>query len=207
MEKKTTGKNSWIRLFDETLAAIEVGVNDRMYSLDEALDLMNSSVSSDARKVAGKSISKEFDKRINLFTFITNTLIKDKEIEDRWRNYPEVDTSRHLSNYIEPEVVDSLFLSVKEFYPRISHRYYELKRKWMGQEKLNFWDRNAPLGFAKEKEWTWNNAKELVLSAYSDFSPELADIGKLFFENDWIDASPRNGKSSGAFSHPTVLLV
>ena len=204
MEKKTTGKNAWVRLFDETLASIEIKKNEKFYNLDKALDLMASSHDEKLRKSFGVSISKEFDKRIDLFTFITNTMIKDKEIEDRWRNFSEVDSSRHVSNHIQPEVVECLFASVKEFYPRISHRYYNKKREWIGKSKLNFWDRSVNLGFAKERVWSWNEAKEFVLAAFEEFSPTLANIGKLFFQNDWIDAVPRKGKMSGAFSHQTV---
>ena len=115
-----------------------------------------------------------------------------------------MDSSRHVSNFIEPEIVYSLFKSVKEFYPRISHRYYNLKRNWMGKDKLNFWDRNAPLNFAGEKNWLWKEAKDFVLNAFYEFSPKLGEIGSLFFQNNWIDALPREGKMSGAFSHQTI---
>ncbi|PPR76025.1 MAG: Oligoendopeptidase F, plasmid, partial [Alphaproteobacteria bacterium MarineAlpha2_Bin1] len=204
IEKRSTGKNSWVRLFDETIASIFVEVNNEKYSLDKALDLMSSSSDSNQRKKFGLSISEEFNKKEDLLGFILNTIVKDKEIEDRWRGFPKVDSSRHISNFIEPEIVDSLFMSVKEFYPRISHRYYNLKREYMGKEKLSFWDRNAPLGFAEETKWQWKDAKEFVLTSFSEFSPKLGEIGNLFFQNDWIDALPRLGKISGAFSHQTV---
>ncbi len=204
LEKKISGRDSWVRLFDETLASMEINIRDKVYTLDNALDLLSGSSDEYVRREAAESISDEFEKKINLFTYVTNTLIKDKEIEDRWRNLPSVDASRHLSNFIEPEVVESLFNAVKKFYPRISHRYYHLKKKWMKKDKLNFWDRNAALNFSKEKNWTWGQARELVLESYFDFSPTLADIGKSFFTNEWIDALPKNGKVSGAFSHPTI---
>ncbi|MBL41541.1 MAG: oligoendopeptidase F [Rhodospirillaceae bacterium] len=204
IEKKSTGKNSWIRLFDETIASIFVTVDSEKYSLDRALDLMSSSSKRELRKQFGLSLSNEFNKKEDLLAFILNTIVKDKEIEDRWRGFTNVDSSRHISNFIEPEIVDSLFTSVKEFYPRISHRYYNLKRELLGFEKLNFWDRNAPLNFAEDTKWKWKDAKEFVLSAFFDFSPKLGEIANLFFQNEWIDALPRKGKTSGAFSHQTI---
>src|SRR5690606_38844744 len=140
-------------------------------------------------------------------TLITNTLAKDKEISDRWRNFEDVADSRHLANRVEREVVDALVTAVKDAYPRISHRYYAMKAKWLGMDKLNHWDRNAPLPETPQAIIPWDEAKDTVLSAYNAFSPQMADIARQFFDKRWIDAPVRPGKSSGAFAHPTVPSV
>ncbi|MEX1083729.1 MAG: M3 family oligoendopeptidase, partial [Xanthobacteraceae bacterium] len=141
---------------------------------------------------------------VRLFTLITNTLAKDKEISDRWRGFADVADSRHLSNRVEREVIEALAAAVRDAYPRLSHRYYALKARWFGKRKLPHWDRNAPLPAVPIRTIGWNEARETVLTAYDAFSPEMARIAQRFFDEHWIDAPVRPGKSPGAFSHPTV---
>src|SRR5262249_49845651 len=141
---------------------------------------------------------------LRAFTLVTNTLAKDKEISDRWRGFADIADSRHLANRVEREVVDALVAAVREAYPRLSHRYYALKAKWFGKKRLAHWDRNAPLPKAPSRVIPWNEAKETVLGAYSDFSPKMAGIAARFFTDRWIDAPVRPGKAPGAFAHPTV---
>ena len=145
-----------------------------------------------------------FKENIRQFTHITNTLAKDKEISDRWRGFADVADSRHLSNRVEPEVVDALVTAVRAAYPRLSHRYYALKAHWFGKKKLPHWDRNAPLPKVATRTITWTEAQSTVLTAYGAFSTDMAEIAEQFFKNNWIDAPVRPGKSPGAFSHPTV---
>ncbi|MBY0431093.1 MAG: M3 family oligoendopeptidase, partial [Rhodospirillales bacterium] len=133
-----------------------------------------------------------------------NTLIKDKEIEDRWRNYARPTSHRNLLNQVEDEVVDALVQAVKGAFSSLAHRYYRLKAKWFQVDRLNYWDRNAPLPDDDDRRFTWEEARDTVLSAYAAFSPDLAAIGRKFFDNPWIDAPVRPGKSPGAFAHPTV---
>jgi len=142
--------------------------------------------------------------REKLLALITNTLAKDKAVEDEWRHYPKPTSFRNLSNMVEDEVVEALVASVRENYGRLSHRYYKLKAKWLGLEKLEHWDRNAPLPKDVDRAIPWAEAKGIVLEAYAAFSPDLAETIKPFFERNWIDAAPRPGKSGGAFAHPTV---
>jgi oligoendopeptidase F len=144
---------------------------------------------------------------VRTFTLITNTLAKDKEISDRWRGFDDIADSRHLSNRVEREVVDALEKSVCNAYPRLSHRYYKMKAKWLGLDVLQSWDRNAPLPTAPKAEISWQTARDTVLKAYHGFAPEMADIAKDFFDKNWIDAAARPGKSPGAFAHPTVPSV
>jgi oligoendopeptidase F len=139
-----------------------------------------------------------------VFTLITNTLAKDKEISDRWRGFDDVADSRHLANRVERETVDALVEAVTAAYPRLSHRYYRLKARWFGRDALDFWDRNAPLPKVEQRPIAWGEARDTVLAAYGDFAPKMADIAKRFFDEQWIDAPVRPGKAPGAFAHPTV---
>ncbi len=209
LEKSISSRSAWIRLFDETMAELKFDfsnpVTGKIESIgtEQALDYLSAS-EENKRKAAADSLSNTFKDNIRLFTHITNTLAKDKEIEDRWRKFDDPSSSRHLSNQLEKEVVDALTGSVKAAYPRLSHRYYQIKAKWFGKDKLNWWDRNAPLPDGNDKIHQWPDAQKIVLEAYGKFSPEMSDIGSRFFDNDWIDAPIRAGKSPGAFAHPTV---
>ena len=213
-EKGQTGRGAFNRLFDETMSSLKFDVEgeDEPLGLEATLNLM-SNPDGAKRKAGAEALAKVFKDNIRLFTLITNTLAKDKEISDRWRGFKDVADSRHLANRVEAPVVDALVQSVCEAYPRLSHRYYALKAKWLGMDKLNHWDRNAPLPDKPERVIAWPEAQDMVLSAYGGFAPEMADIAKRFFDNNWIDAPVRPGKSPGAFSaatvpsaHPYVLM-
>jgi oligoendopeptidase F len=203
LEKQVAGRAAWTRLFDETEAALRFPVEGKRLTAAEALHLLQD-VSPKRRKAAAKSLGKVLGENLRLFAHITNTLAKDKEIEDRWRKFPRPQSARNLSNFVEDEVVDALVAAVRDSYPRISHRYYKLKARWFKKKALPYWDRNAPLPEGKDRLVKWDEAKDIVLAAYGRFSPELAAIGKRFFDNAWIDAPTRPGKASGAFAHPTV---
>ena len=205
-EKQVTGRLSWVRLFDETLADLRFDLEGEQLSLEQTLHIL-SEPNSDKRRAAAKALSQGFKKQISVFGLITNTLVKDKEIDDKWRGFTRPDSSRHLSNLVENEIVDALADAVQEAYPRLSHRYYSLKAKWFGQESLDYWDRNAPPPGDDQQTFTFDAARDLVLDAYHQFSPAMADIARQFFDNAWIDAPAIPGKSSGAFSHPTVPSV
>ena len=202
-EKAIAGRNAWTRLFDETTAALRFDVDGKSLRSEEALHLLSDKDGA-VRKSAALALGKTFTDNSRLFALVTNTLAKDKEIEDKWRKLPSPEASRHLSNCVEPEVVAALVKAVQDSYPRLSHRYYAMKAKWLGSDRLDYWDRNAPLPEDNDRSIPWNEARDIVLSAYGRFSPELATIGKKFFDNNWIDAPSRAGKSPGAFAHPTV---
>src|SRR5207302_260759 len=156
------------------------------------------------RKAAAQALATTFKANLRTFTLVLNTLSKDKEIADRWRGFPDAASARHLSNRVEPEIVDALVAAVEAAFPRISHRYYALKARWFGKKRLAYWDRNAPLPQVDTRPIGWDEAKERVLSAYGAFAPEMAEIAERFFTRNWIDAPVRPGKAPGAFSHPTV---
>ncbi len=207
-EKSQTGASAWNRLFDETMAALRFDVSGEAEPLTIAptLDLM-SHPDTGKRKAGAEALSKVFKDNVRLFTLITNTLAKDKAISDQWRGFEDVADSRHLANRVEAPVVDALMTSVQAAYPRISHRYYAMKAKWLGMEHLKHWDRNAPLPEKPERTIPWHEAQNMVLKAYGGFAPEMADLAKQFFDKNWIDAPTRPGKSPGAFSASTVPSV
>ncbi len=202
-EKSVTGYSAFNRLFDETMVGLRFKVGGKMLTQEQTLNLLQDSKSA-KRKAAAEALAKTFKENLRLFTLVTNTLAKDKEISDRWRGFNDVAASRHLANRVEPEVVDALVASVREAYPRLSHRYYALKAKWFGKKKLPHWDRNAPLPQVAMRTIRWPDAQNMVLTAYGAFSPKMAGIAERFFKDRWIDAPARPGKSPGAFAHPTV---
>ncbi|MDH5556791.1 MAG: M3 family oligoendopeptidase [Alphaproteobacteria bacterium] len=202
-EKYVVGRAAWVRLFDETMAGLRFDFRGRKLTEAEILSLM-SDTDGAKRKDAAQSLGDVLASNVKTLALITNTLAKDKEIEDGWRKFPRGDSSRNLANFVEDEVVDALSAAVRDAYPALSHRYYALKAKWFGGDRLDYWDRNAPLPDADERQIKWDEARETVLGAYGDFSPDMAAVGKRFFDNNWIDAPVRPGKSSGAFAHPTV---
>jgi oligoendopeptidase F len=205
-EKSVTAYSAWNRLFDETIAQLRFRVGKKLLAIEPTLSLLQDR-SEKTRKAAATALGKTFKQNIRLFTLITNTLAKDKEISDRWRSFPDVAASRHLANRVEPEVVEALVSAVCAGYPRLSHRYYALKARWLGKKRLAHWDRNAPLPQVKTRKIPWTDAQDTVLAAYGAFSPDMAAIAERFFRNSWIDAPVRPGKAPGAFAHPTVPSV
>jgi oligoendopeptidase F len=205
-EKDVTGHAAWSRLFDETIAGMRIKVGDEELTVSAALNKLSDRDRA-VRAGAGKAIGEAFGHNIKVLTLITNTLIKDKEIIDAWRHYPRPASYRNRANMVEDDVVDALVAAVAADFPRLAHRYYMMKAKWMGLEKLQHWDRNAPLPDDDDRVISWDAARQQVLSAYRAFSPELAEIGRRFFDAPWIDARLSPGKAPGAFAHPTVPSV
>jgi len=202
-EKSVTGSSAWNRLFDETMARLTFDVSGKKLPVEQTLNQLTDA-SPEKREEASRALTKTFTENLSTFTMITNTLAKDKEISDRWRNFSDIADSRHLANRVEREVVDAMVSAVRDAYPCLSHRYYKLKARWLGVDQLNTWDRNAPLPDADTRIIPWAEAKETVLSAYQAFSPDMAEIAGRFFDKGWIDAPARSGKAPGAFAHPTV---
>jgi len=205
-EKSVTGRAAWNRLFDETISSLRFNVDGEELAIEPTLNFLQDP-REEKRKAASDALAKVFKENIRTFALITNTLAKDKEISDRWRGFKDIAESRHLANRVEPETVDALVQSVREAYPRLSHRYYKMKANWFGKEQLNHWDRNAPLPKVEQRTIGWDEARDTVLSAYSAFSPRMAEIAQRFFDRRWIDAPVRPGKSPGALAHPTVPSV
>ena len=202
-EKEVTGRSAWNRLFDETVADMRVTVAGEKLTVSAALNKLSDRDRS-VRAAAAEGVSDAFASNVRLFSLITNTLAKDKEILDGWRRYPRPTSARNRANMVEDAVVDALVAAVRDAFPRLSHRYYAMKAKWLGLPRLMHWDRNAPLPEDQDATIPWPEAVARVQAAYGAFSPELARVAAPFFEKPWIDAALRPGKASGAFAHPTV---
>ncbi len=202
-EKSATGRSAWNRLYDETIASLRFSIDGEDLAIEPTLNRLQD-IDEAKRKAAADALATTFKANLRVFSLVTNVLAKDKEISDRWRSFEDVAESRHLANRVEREVVDALVAAVRASFPRLSHRYYALKARWMGKDVLDHWDRNAPLPKSDTRLVPWTEARDTVLSAYSAFSPDMAEIAGRFFERGWIDAPVRPGKAPGAFAHPTV---
>lgn len=203
IHETSVSMGAWQRLFDESISRLEFIVDGKKLSEPEALDLL-SGADAKKRKMAAKEIGRVFEVNAPLFALITNTLAKAKHIEDEKRGFKAPISSRNVSNQVEDEVVEALISTVQKNYKNLSHTYYAWKAKQFGKKTLDYWDRNAPLPAAGDKQIAWADGVKLVREAYHAFSPELAKVGDKFFENHWIDVPVRAGKSPGAFAHPTV---
>ena len=202
-ERAPTGRGAWVRLFDETAASMRFPFRGADVTEAEILNSL-SSTDGDERREAGASLSMVLKDHEKLLSLVTNTLVKDKEVEDRWRGFARPVASRNLDNDVDDAVVDALVSAVDSRNADLAHRYYALKAGWMGCETLDWWDRNAPLPDDDDRLFSWDEAQQLVLDAFAGFDPQMADLATPFFERGWIDAAPRAGKSSGAFSHPVT---
>ena len=203
MEKSLTSSSAWIKFFDQHMTRLKFPYKNKILNETEILNLF-SSPKELVRKEAAQSFGNTLKQNIFYFTFIMNNISKDLDIDKKLRGFKYAESSRHLSNQIDKEDVDSLVKTVKANYKSISHRYYKYKAKKFGKKKLNYWDRNAPYPKSKNFEISWTQAKDIVLNSYYEFDQKIGDIAYLFFEKSWIHAKPQEGKTSGAFSHPTV---
>ena len=203
MEKSLTSSSAWIKFFDQHMTRLKFPYKNKILNETEILNLF-SSPKELVRKEAAQSFGNTLKQNIFYFTFIMNNISKDLDIDKKLRGFKYAESSRHLSNQIDKEDVDSLVKTVKANYKSISHRYYKYKAKKFGKKKLNYWDRNAPYPKSKNFEISWTQAKDIVLNSYYEFDQKIGDIANLFFEKSWIHAKPQEGKTSGAFSHPTV---
>ena len=198
--------DAWERIFDETIAGLEFEVDGETLGIEGTLNLLTDP-ERDSRESAARALAEVFANNIKTFARVHNTQAKEKEIVDRWRGMETAQTGRHLSNHVEPEVVEALRDAVVNAYPKLSHRYYELKRKWLGLDKMQVWDRNAPLPMEDPRIVDWAQAEKTVMDAYTAFDPRMGELAEPFFRKGWIDAAVKPGKAPGAFAHPTVTDV
>ena len=205
-DQSTVGAAAWNRLFDETIAGLTFTIDGEEKNIEATLDLLTDQDRS-LREAGARELARVFGENVKVFSRIHNTLAKEKEIEDRWRKMPTPQTGRHLANHVEAEVIDALRNAVVDAYPRLSHRYYALKAKWLGLETMEVWDRNAPLPIEDTRIVNWDEARETVMGAYAAFDPRMSELAAPFFDKGWIDAGVKPGKAPGAFAHPTVTEV
>ena len=202
-DASVVGASAWNKLFDETVAALEFEVRGETYGMEGVANLLSEQDRA-LREAAAREIARVLGENLRTFARVHNTLAKTKEVDDRWRGLPTPQSGRHLSNHVEPEVVQALRDAVVAAYPRLGHRYYALKARWLGLDHLEVWDRNAPLPLEAERTIGWDEARRTVMDAYAGFDPRMADLARPFFEDGWIDAGVKPGKAPGAFAHPTV---
>ena len=202
-ERAPSGRGAWVRLFDETAAALRFPFGGADVTEAEILNAL-SSPNGDERRTAGESLSTTMKDNERLLSLVLNTIAKDKEVEDRWRGFARPVDSRNLDNDVDDDTVDALVGAVDSRNADLAHRYYRLKAGWMGGETINWWDRNAPLPGGDDRQFSWDEARQLVLGSFAGFDQQMAEQAEPFFSRNWIDAEPRAGKSSGAFSHPVT---
>ena len=202
-ERAPSGRGAWVRLFDETAAALRFPFGGADVTEAEILNAL-SSPNGDERRAAGESLSTTLKDNERLLSLVLNTIAKDKEVEDRWRGFARPVDSRNLDNDVDDDTVDALVGAVDSRNADLAHRYYRLKAGWMGGDTINWWDRNAPLPGGDDRQFSWDEARQLVLGSFAGFDQQMAEQAEPFFSRNWIDAEPRAGKSSGAFSHPVT---
>ncbi len=199
-----TGKNAWSRYYDELLGSLRYKFDNEELRDTEIRSKMHSPDREERRKAAD-SITEVMENNKHAFTYIFNMVTQDKSIKDDIRGHKSWISSRNLSNQVSDKTVDILVNAVTSRYD-IVERYYNLLKKQLGYDELYEYDRYAPIG-KPEPKVSWEEAKKIVLDSFSGFSPKMADIAELFFENSWIDAPPADGKSGGAYSASTAASV
>jgi oligoendopeptidase F len=202
--KSVTGRTAWNRFFDETLGAARFELDGDSLTEQEVLSKLHSP-DRELRERAHQSLTNTFKKHSRTLTFVFNTILADKYTNDKLRNYSHWLESRNLSNQIDDASVNALIKAVENKYTLVQ-RYYKLKTKLLGYEKMFDYDRYAPL-LSSDEKISWKESKEMVLNAYGDFNPAMADIASKFFEENWIDAAVKPGKRGGAYSAGTVTTV
>jgi oligoendopeptidase F len=209
-EKSISSHSAWSRLFGELVAAVRVGLDDQELTLDVALAQLQSS-DRELRRRSAESVSAALEPGLRTRAFIYNTLAYDKSVEDRLRSYPHWLASRNLANEASDESVMALIQAVRARFD-IPQRWYRLKARLLGVERLMDYDRAAPV-LGEDVTFSYAQARELVLETYSEFSEQAGDIARRFFDERWVDAPVRANKRGGAFCsytvpsvHPYVLL-
>ena len=212
LEKSVTSSEAWVRLYEETSSRLIYTVDGKTYNDAEVSKLLLDK-NADTRHKAGAELNRVAAQNAPLFALIYNMIMKDKSIEDNKRGFKKPVSARNTAEDVKDEAVETLARSVKENYKNIAHRFYKLKAKWLGVNKISYWDRNAPLPFSSDVSYSWNEAVQTVLNGYEKFSPKLKKIAEDFFKNNWIDVPPRDGKRSGAYcsgpiasEHPYLFL-
>jgi oligoendopeptidase F len=203
LAERAPAASQWGRLWDETLARLKVEAGRDILELNDALTRM-SDTDPKRRKQAAEGLAAALGEQLPVLALSLNTVVQEKQVEDRWRCFADPAASRHLANEVDADAVNAMVLAVGEAYPRLSHRYYALKARAMGKTVLDHWDRNAPVETTPPRAYDWNEAKAVVLDAFADLEPAMAERVATFFREPWIDARPRPGKSSGAYCHPVT---
>jgi oligoendopeptidase F len=202
-EKAACGRAAWARLYDQTYSTWRFDIGGEALGIAAALDRLRQPERG-IREEAAAVLSAGFERSAPMLALAYNSLARDQAVEDRKRLYPRPSSSRNRANRVEDASVDALLAAVAGAAPRLSERYYRLKARWLGVERLETWDRLAPLPDDEGAPIPWAMARQIVLDAYRDFSPALGVLAKEFFDQGWIDAAPRPGKRLGGFTNSAV---
>lgn len=200
-EKAVTGRSAWNRFFDETMGAARFTLDGESLTQQQILAKLYEP-DRDLRRKAALAFTEGLETHRRTLTFVFNTLLADKASNDRLRDYDHWLASRNLDNEVDDATVEALIEAVTARYDLVA-RFYRLKRRLLGLDTLYDYDRYAPIGEA-DTRYEWTAARDLVLAAYDDFHPQMAEIAERFFDENWIDAALVDGKRSGAFSHGAV---
>jgi oligoendopeptidase F len=200
-EKTVSGVTAWSRLYEEQLGALRVSLDGDELSLETAMAKLYEH-DRDTRRAAAEAIGESLGPGLRTRTFVFNTILLDKSIEDRLRGYPTWISSRNLANETTDEAVDALVEATTLRYD-VARRYYRLKARLLGLDRLDHYDRFAPVSTDSRKT-SWDEARRIVVGAYSDFSEETGAIIGRFFDEQWIDGPVRPDKRTGAFCATTV---
>jgi oligoendopeptidase F len=211
-EKAQTGRDAWTRLFSELTSAIRVELPDEPEPVMTEVALSRLlSPDRDVRATAAQAVTAALAPGLRTRAYVFNTLLQDKAVEDRLRSYPSWLASRNLANEASDASVQALVDAVKANYD-LPRRWYRLKARLLELDRLADYDRMAAVG-GEEVQVGWEEATELVLSSFTDFSPRLGEAAQEFFDGRYIDAPVREGKRGGAFcaytvpsAHPYLML-
>lgn len=204
MAKNVTGKNAWVRLFSQIMSAMRYDMDGEKLTQTEILSKLHEP-DRETRRKASESITAGLHERSMELTYIFNVLAADKATDDTMHNYPNWIATRNMSNKAPESVVNALIETVTSNYD-VVHKHYHLKRELLGEAELTEYDRYAPLPLKQgEQTYTWEEAKDIVLSAFKAFDETMWEAGKAFFDNNWIHAALGPNKRGGAYANPTVL--
>jgi oligoendopeptidase F len=199
--KMVTSRASWVRMHDELLNAQSFTLNGKEFTQAAILKLLYEP-NRDARRAASEAFAAGLKKGARHHAFIFNTIIADCSLNDHMRGYPTWISSRNMSNEVSDTTVQTLIDSVVARYDLVQ-RYYGLKKRLLDLDTMYEYDRYAPVG-DDPAFWTWEEARALVVESYASFHPKAGEIAAMFFDNNWIHAPIRPGKSGGAYSAGTV---
>ena len=209
-EKTVSGVSAWSRLYEEQLGALRVALDGEDVSLETAMSRLYDPERA-IRRTAAEAITDALGPGLRTRTFVFNTILLDKSIDDRMRGYPTWITARNLANETTDEAVDALVEAATSRYD-VARRYYRLKARLLGLERLDHFDRFAPVSSDTQRT-SWDEARRVVVGAYAEFSEEAGTIVSRFFDDNWIDGPVRPDKRTGAFCattvpgvHPYVLM-
>lgn len=198
-ERKNNEVQPALQLYEKTKNAIKFNLDGKELSASGLNPLSYSENAADRLK-AGLAMNEGYKSNADVFASIVNTVAQCKQYEDGLRGFKTPVEARNRSNQVENEVIDALVSSVDKAAPDVAHRYYALKARWLGQEKIGYWDRNAPVSGVESRKYSFDEAKNIVLSAYRKFDPEMGAIAQSFFDENRIDAEPRPGKQGGEYA-------